>query len=97
MELLWIFVLMTAIITLTFTIYSAQKYRLESTWSGLVQGKKAKDYYYKGQHKKCFILQILKDTGNRLTLEVDETTYKTVEVGDRMIKEKGHIHPRKTI
>jgi hypothetical protein len=78
-------------------MYYSEKYRLHSSWTGLVQGKKAKEYYYKGKHRNVFLLQILKDSGEKITLETEEVTYNAVEVGDKIIKEKGQYQPRKIV
>lgn len=91
----YFFVIIAAIITIFFAMYYSEKYRIHSSWSGIIQDKNSKDYLHKGQRKYVFMLTISKDNGEKLTLDVDETTYKSVEVGDRVKKEKGQYNPNK--
>jgi hypothetical protein len=92
---LWIFIIIAAIVTIFSIMYYSERYRLYSSWTGLVQGKKTKEYFYKGQHRTIYLLQILKDTGEKITLETAEGVYKAIEVGDKVIKEKGQYQPKR--
>jgi hypothetical protein len=94
---LWIFIIIAAIVTVFSAMYYSEKYRLYSNWSGLVQGRKTKECYYKGQHRTVYLLQILKDTGERITLETSEETYKSIDVGDKVVKEKGQYQPTRSV
>lgn len=91
------FIIFAAIITVFSAKYYSEKYRLYSNWYGVVQGKKTKEYYYKGQHRTVYLLQILKDTAERIILETSEETYKSIEVGDKVIKEKGEYQPKRSV
>lgn len=97
MEELWIFIILILALTAVFITYFIEHSRLNHSWYGLVQGKKIKDYYYKGNHSYIYILQILKENGEKLTIDVPEEIYKSIEVGDKAKKDKGQYYPSKDI
>lgn len=97
MEVFWIYIILVITLTVVSVTYFIEHRRLDNSWAGLVQGKKIKDYFYRGNRSNIYILQILKDNGERLTLDVDEKLYKSIEVGDRVKKEKGQYYPNKSV
>jgi hypothetical protein len=97
MESLLVFTVLVAILTIIFITYVIEHRRVDHIWSGLVQGKKIKEYYYKGQHRKAYLLQILKDTGEKLALDVTEDIYISLQVGDKIRKDKGQYYPTKSV
>ncbi|MBL4935833.1 hypothetical protein JK636_08680 [Clostridium sp. YIM B02515] len=97
MEELWIFIILIFALTAVFITYFIEHSRLNNIWNGLVQEKKTKDYFYRGNHSYIYILQILKDNGEKLTIDVSEEMYKSIEVGDKVKKDKGQYYPSKDI
>lgn len=97
MNELWVFILLILALAVVFITYFIEFSRLNTTWTGLVQGKKTKDYFYRGNHSNIYILQILKDNGEKLTIDVTEELYKSIEVGDKVKKDKGQYYPFKDI
>lgn len=83
-------------------IFSLLTYYLElkmknSSWLGTLESKKISDYFYKGKHSNIYILHILKDNGEKMTYNVDETVYLNIQVGERVTKEKGQYYPTRLI
>lgn len=91
------FIILAAVAIVIFLTFYLENRRKQSSWTGILQDKKVKEYFYKGQHRSVYLLYILKDNGDRLTYDVDETIYKTLNVGDRVKKEKGIYYPHRTV
>lgn len=90
-------IILSAVIIVIFLTFYLERQRKQSSWAGILQDKKIKDYFYKGQHRNVYLLYILKDNGDRLTYNVDETIYKTLNVDDRVKKNKGDYYPTHTV
>lgn len=90
-------IILAAVIIVIFLTFYLERLRKQNNWTGIIQDKKVKDYFYKGQHRKVYLLYILKDNGDRLTYNVNETIYKTLNVGDRVKKDKGDYFPTRTV
>lgn len=81
----------------TFLTYYTEHRKKNCTWAGTIENKAISDYFYKGYHSSVYILYVTKDDGEKLTFDVDETVYESINVGDRVTKEKGSYYPSKFI
>lgn len=95
MKLLAFFIILAAsLITVMFPIYLDYR-RRQSSWIGVVEDKGIKDYYYRGMHSIIYQLYVLKENGEKLNFTVNETVYSSINIGDRIKKEKGQFYPLK--
>ncbi len=90
-----IFVLVALGIPTCFAIYSVIR-RNNQQWIGVLQNKKIITYYSKRKKTKyrmCFD----SDLGKKVVFDVNEATYNSINIGDRVQKSKGQFEPTRIL
>lgn len=95
LELLAFFLILGASLIIVFLPIYLDYKRTKSSWLGIVENKKSKDYYYRGIHNVIYQLYIIKDNGERFTYTVSENVYSDINIGDKVKKEPGEFYPKK--
>lgn len=88
----FIAMIVLAILLLILSLYLDNR-REKLTWSGTLEDKKIEHYFYRENNTKVYIIDVRKDTGEKVTYSVNADMYHSIENGARLVKGSGNYLP----
>ena len=93
METITFIIFLIAAVLLNFLSVYFEHRKQKSTWKGILVDKAVTDYLYKNKARNVYVINIKKDNGDTVTLNVNKELFNSFNTGDKLIKHSGEYYP----
>ena len=97
METITFIIFLIAAVSMNFLSVYFEHRKQKSTWKGILVDKAVTDYLYKNKARNVYVINIKKDNGDTVTLNVNKELYSSFNAGDKLIKHSGEYYPTQLI